>query len=144
MKKFIAFATAVLIGLSFTFAADKMGVFTNFISAIIFAMSVAVVKASAVIYIFMHLKWDIKLKTISLTLGCTVIFFIGMMYLTVESEIDSNKPGHELIHRFLIERSVRIDLLENATIKNRNTSPQGHCLNLVVSHINHSSIQLIM
>jgi len=48
-----------------------------------------------VIYIFMHLKWDIKIKTISLTLGCTVIFFIGMMWLTVGSEIDSNKPGHE-------------------------------------------------
>jgi hypothetical protein len=42
----------------------------------------------------MHLKWDIKLKTISLTLGCTVIFLIGMMWLTVGSEIDSNKPGH--------------------------------------------------
>ena len=85
----------LIAGTIVTFAADKMGVFTNFISAIIFAMTVAVVKASAVIYIFMHLKWDIKLKTISITLGCTVIFLIGMMALTVGSEIDYFKPGHE-------------------------------------------------
>ena len=100
-KKFIPLIYLVggilIAGTIITFAADKMGIAEKwgFINAAIFAMSVAVVKASAVIYIFMHLKWDIKLKTISLTLECTVIFFIGMMYLTVESEIDSNKPGHE-------------------------------------------------
>ena len=98
-KKFIPLIYLVgailIVGTIITFAADKMGVFTNFTNAIIFAMAVAVVKASAVIYIFMHLKWDIKFKTISLTLGCTLIFLIGMMWLTVGSEIDSNKPGHE-------------------------------------------------
>ena len=54
----------------------------------------ACIKASAVIAIFMHLWWDAKLKTISWTLICTIIFFIGMMWLTVGSEIDSVKPGH--------------------------------------------------
>ena len=100
-KKFIPLINLVggvlIAGTIITFAADKMGIAEKwgFVNALIFALSVAVVKASAVIYIFMHLKWDIKLKTISLTLGCTVIFFIGMMWLTVYSEIDSNKPGHE-------------------------------------------------
>ena len=46
----------------------------------------------------MHLKWDWKFKTISLTLISTVLFFIGMMWLTVGSEVktyESNdgKPG---------------------------------------------------
>ena len=100
-KKFIPLIKLVggilIAGTIITFAADKMCIseYLCVVNVIIFAMSVAVVKASAVIYIFMHLKWDIKLKTISLTLGCTVIFFIGMMWLTVYSEIDSNKPGGE-------------------------------------------------
>jgi caa(3)-type oxidase subunit IV len=100
-KKFIPLIYLVggilIAGTIITFAADKMGIAERwgFVNATIFAMSVAVVKASAVIYIFMHLKWDIKLKTISITLGSTVIFFIGMMCLTVGSEIDSNKPGQE-------------------------------------------------
>ena len=100
-KKFIPLiylVGGILIGGTIiTFAADKMGIAEKwgFVNALIFALSVAVVKASAVIYIFMHLKWDIKLKTISITLGCTVIFLIGMMALTVGSEIDYFKPGHE-------------------------------------------------
>ncbi len=92
----IYFVGAILIaGTIITFAADLMGVADRFgfTNAIIIALSIATVKASAVIYIFMHLKWDINLKTISLTLLCTVIFLIGMMWLTVGSEIDSNKPG---------------------------------------------------
>jgi hypothetical protein len=46
----------------------------------------------------MHLKWDINLKTISLTMACAIIFLIGMMWLTVGSEIQDEggidgKPG---------------------------------------------------
>ena len=92
----IYFVGAILIaGTIITFAADLMGVADKFgfTNAIIIALSIATVKASAVIYIFMHLKWDINLKTISITMLCTIIFLIGMMWLTVGSEIDSNKPG---------------------------------------------------
>ena len=98
-KKFIPLIYMVggilIAGTIITFAADLMGVAEKFgfTNAIIIALSIAVIKASAVIYIFMHLKWDINLKTISLTLLCTVIFLIGMMWLTVGSEIHSNKPG---------------------------------------------------
>ena len=94
----IYFVSAILIsGTIITFAADLMGVADRFgfTKAIIIALSIATVKASAVIYIFMHLKWDINLKTISLTLLCTVIFLIGMMALTVGSEIHLMKPGKD-------------------------------------------------
>jgi len=67
----------------------------SFKTAVIFGLGIAGIKATAVILYFMHLKWDIKFKTISVTLLCTIIFFIGMMWLTVVSEIDSVKPGQD-------------------------------------------------
>ena len=85
----------LIAGTAISFAADRMGVAERFgfTNAILFAMGVATVKAAAVIYIFMHLKWDFKLKTISLTLISTILFFIGMMWLTVGSESVNEKPG---------------------------------------------------
>ncbi|HCU85986.1 MAG TPA: hypothetical protein DGP39_00540 [Verrucomicrobiales bacterium] len=85
----------LIAGTAISFAADRMGVAERlgFTNAILFAMGVATVKAAAVIYIFMHLKWDFKLKTISLTLLSTILFFIGMMWLTVGSESVNEKPG---------------------------------------------------
>ena len=87
----------LIVGTIVTFAADLMGVAEKFgfTNAIIFAFTIAIIKASAVIYVFMHLKWDINLKTISLTLLCTVIFLIGMMALTVGSENAKMKPGRD-------------------------------------------------
>ena len=67
----------------------------KFRDALIFGLSIACIKATAVILYFMHLKWDIKFKTISITMLCTIIFFIGMMTLTVGSEIDLVKPGQD-------------------------------------------------
>ena len=90
----------LIAGTIISFVADLMGVAEKwgFRNAIIFALGVATIKASAVIYIFMHLKWDINLKTISLTMACAVIFLIGMMWLTVGSEVQDEggidgKPG---------------------------------------------------
>ena len=67
----------------------------TFRTAMMFGLGIACIKATAVILYFMHLKWDIKYKTISITMLCTIIFFIGMMWLTVGSEIDSVKPGQD-------------------------------------------------
>ena len=95
-KPMIYLVGGVLIaGTIISFAADLMGIADKwgFSNAILFGLGVAAVKASTVIYIFMHLKWDLKFKTISLTLLSTVLFFIGMMALTVGSEIDYMKPG---------------------------------------------------
>ncbi len=93
-------AGILLVGTVITYVADVLGIAEKwgFRNAIIFALGVATVKASAVIYIFMHLKWDINLKTISLTMACAIIFLIGMMWLTVGSEIQDEggidgKPG---------------------------------------------------
>lgn len=87
-------------GTIITFIADLMGVAEEwgFRNAIIFGLGVATIKAATVIYIFMHLKWDLKFKTISLTMLSTIIFFVGMMWLTVGSEVktvegNSGKPG---------------------------------------------------
>ena len=85
----------LIIGTIVTFAADLMGVFDNFTHAIIFALSIAVIKASAVVAVFMHLWWDAKWKTIWVTMACTFVFLVGMMWLTVGSEVDSMKPGHK-------------------------------------------------
>lgn len=95
-KPMIYLVGGILIaGTIISFTADLMGVAEKwgFRNAILFGLGVATVKASAVIYIFMHLKWDLKFKTISLTLLSTVLFFIGMMALTVGSENDYVKPG---------------------------------------------------
>ena len=67
----------------------------TFKQALYFGLGIACIKATAVILYFMHLLWDIKFKTISLTLASTVLFFIGMMWLTVGSEVDSVKPGQD-------------------------------------------------
>ncbi len=93
-KKLITYVGVLLVvGTIVTFAADLNGVFDNFTHAIIFAMTVAVIKATAVVVIFMHLWWDASLKTISITFACTFVFLVGLMWLTVGSEVDSNKPG---------------------------------------------------
>lgn len=93
-------AGILLAGTAITYVADILGIAEKwgFRNAIIFALGVAAVKASTVIYIFMHLKWDINLKTISLTMACAVIFLIGMMWLTVGMELKdedgvAGKPG---------------------------------------------------
>ena len=93
-RKLITYVGVILVvGTAVTFAADLMHVFKNFTAAVIFALSVAVIKATAVIAVFMHLYWDKNIKTISYTLICTVIFLIGMMWLTVGSESINEKPG---------------------------------------------------
>ena len=100
-KRMIYWVGGVLIaGTAITYAIDKWGVAEKFglLTAVIFGLTVATIKAATVIVIFMHLKWDWKFKTISLTLISTVLFFIGMMWLTVGSEAktyESNggKPG---------------------------------------------------
>ena len=100
-KRMIYWVGGVLIaGTAITYIIDKWGVAekTSFLTAVIFGLTVATIKAATVIVIFMHLKWDWKFKTISITLISTVIFFIGMMWLTVGSEVktyevNDGKPG---------------------------------------------------
>ncbi len=88
--------TVLIAGTAISFAADlfkvseKLGAFRW---AIVIGLLVATIKASAVVAVFMHLYWDAKWKTISLTLISTVLFFIGLIYLTNVSEV-VDKPGN--------------------------------------------------
>jgi cytochrome c oxidase subunit 4 len=58
------------------------------------ALIIAVIKSSLVISIFMHLISEKKL--IFLVLGLTVIFFAGMVSLTIFSDMDPITDGNTL------------------------------------------------
>ena len=51
-------------------------------------LSIALVKASFVVAIFMHYKWDAKLKMITWVMIVTFFFFAGMMGLIMWAEGD--------------------------------------------------------
>ena len=72
----------LIAGTAITYVIDKWGVAEKYglLTAVIFGLTVATIKAATVIVIFMHLKWDWKFKTISVTLISTVLFFSGMMW----------------------------------------------------------------
>ena len=62
------------------------------VSAIV-GLSIALVKAGFVIFIFMHYKWDKKLIMITWTMILTFIFFAGMMGLIMWAEGDIPRWG---------------------------------------------------
>ena len=64
------------------------------VSAIV-GLSIALVKASFVVAIFMHYKWDKKLIMITWTMILTFIFFAGMMGLIMWAEGDIPRWGRE-------------------------------------------------
>ncbi|MSR66643.1 MAG: hypothetical protein EXS24_04640 [Pedosphaera sp.] len=101
IKKFKVVGWTLIIGTFLTVGIDyfveKLEVPLH--KAVIFALAVAVIKATCVIAIFMHLWWDSKWKTISLTLVCTLFFFAAMMYLTLISVADV--PGQSDSYRIL-------------------------------------------
>ena len=67
-KRMIYWVGGVLIaGTAITYVIDKWGVAEKYglLTAVIFGLTVATIKAATVIVIFMHLKWDWKFKTIT-------------------------------------------------------------------------------
>jgi len=54
---------------------------TTLLTASVIGLSIAVVKSSFVVAIFMHYKWDKKLIMITWTMVITFFFFAGMMGL---------------------------------------------------------------
>ena len=63
--------------------------------AAIVGLSIALLKASFVVAIFMHYKWDKKLIMITWTMVLTFIFFAGMMGLIMWAEGDIPRWGRE-------------------------------------------------
>jgi len=57
--------------------------------ASVIGLSIAVVKSSFVVAIFMHYKWDKKLIMITWTMVLTFIFFAGMIGLIMWTEGDA-------------------------------------------------------
>ncbi|MBR89682.1 MAG: hypothetical protein CMO66_00190 [Verrucomicrobiales bacterium] len=99
-KQINAVGIVLIVGTALTFAADLFHVADHlggFGYAVLMAMFVAIIKATGVVAVFMHIWWDSKLKTISWTMLCTFFFFAGMMGLTVLGE-QWRKPGN--IHEF--------------------------------------------
>ena len=96
-RKYIwAVGTILIVGTIVSFTVDLLyAEKMTFRQALYFGLGIACIKATAVILYFMHLLWDIKFKTISITLACTIAFFIGMIWLSVGSEVDSVKPGQD-------------------------------------------------
>ena len=63
--------------------------------AAIVGLSIALVKASFVVFIFMHYKWDMKLIMITWTMILAFFFFAGMMGLIMWAEGDLPRWGRE-------------------------------------------------
>lgn len=61
-------------------------------------LSIALVKASFVVAVFMHYKWDKKLIMITWTMVLTFIFFAGMMGLIMWAEGDIPKLYRTEVH----------------------------------------------
>jgi hypothetical protein len=61
---------------------------TTLLTASVIGLSIAVVKSSFVVAIFMHYKWDKKLIMITWTMVLTFIFFAGMMGLIMWADGD--------------------------------------------------------
>jgi cytochrome c oxidase subunit IV len=78
----------LVLGTLITVLIDVMFETTLLIASVI-GLSIAVVKSSFVVAIFMHYKWDKKLIMITGTMGLTFIFFAGMIGLIMWVEGDA-------------------------------------------------------
>jgi hypothetical protein len=85
IKKFHFVGGVLVFGTIITFVIDLMFALPLALSAVI-GLLIALVKASFVVAIFMHYKWDKKLIWITWTMVLTFFFFAGMMGLILWSE----------------------------------------------------------
>jgi caa(3)-type oxidase subunit IV len=66
--------------------------------AALIGLSIALVKASFVVAVFMHYKWDKKLIMITWTMVITFFFFAGMMGLIMWAEGDTPNLMRTEVH----------------------------------------------
>ena len=90
IKKFYFVGGVLVIGTIITFVIDIMFTLPLALAAVI-GLLIALVKASFVVAIFMHYKWDKKLIWITWTMVLTFFFFAGMMGLILWAEGDIPK-----------------------------------------------------
>ena len=88
IKKFHFVGGVLVIGTIITFVIDIMFTLPLALAAVI-GLLIALVKASFVVAVFMHYKWDKKLIWITWTMVLTFFFFAGMMGLIIWADGDA-------------------------------------------------------
>ena len=88
IRMFYFVGGVLVLGTLITVLIDVMFETTLPVASVI-GLSIAVVKSSFVVAIFMHYKWDKKLIMITGTMGLTFLFFAGMIGLIMWVEGDA-------------------------------------------------------
>ena len=88
IRMFYFVGGVLVLGTLLTVLIDVMFETTLPVASVI-GLSIAVVKSSFVVAVFMHYKWDKKLIMITGTMGLTFIFFAGMIGLIMWVEGDA-------------------------------------------------------
>ena len=97
IKKFHFVGGVLVIGTIITFVIDIMFALPLALAAVI-GLLIALVKASFVVAIFMHYKWDKKLIWITWTMVLTFLFFAGMMGLIMWAYGDAPNLARNEMH----------------------------------------------
>ena len=99
IRMFYFVGGVLVLGTLITVLIDVMFETTLPVASVI-GLSIAVVKSSFVVAIFMHYKWDKKLIMITWTMVLTFIFFAGMIGLIMWTEGDAPKLGRAEVSVF--------------------------------------------
>ena len=88
VRLFYMVGGVLVVGTIITFAID-LAFSLPLVWAAVIGLTIALVKASFVVAIFMHYKWDKKLIRITWTMVITFFFFAGMMGLIMWADGDA-------------------------------------------------------
>ena len=88
VRLFYIVGGVLVVGTIITFAID-LAFSLPLVWAAVIGLTIALVKASFVVAIFMHYKWDKKLIMITWTMVITFFFFAGMMGLIMWADGDA-------------------------------------------------------
>ena len=106
VRLFYMVGAVLVVGTIITFAID-LAFSLPLVWAAVIGLTIAVVKASFVVAIFMHYKWDKKLIMITWTMVITFFFFAGMMGLIMWADGDApNLDRIEMPARWVVLASL--------------------------------------
>ena len=106
VRLFYMVGAVLVVGTIITFAID-LAFSLPLVWAAVIGLTIALVKASFVVAIFMHYKWDKKLIMITWTMVITFFFFAGMMGLIMWAAGDApNLTRPEVPARWVVLASL--------------------------------------
>ena len=106
VRLFYMVGAVLVVGTIITFAID-LAFSLPLVWAAVIGLTIALVKASFVVAIFMHYKWDKKLIMITWTMVITFFFFAGMMGLIMWADGDApNLTRPEVPARWVVLASL--------------------------------------